>query len=461
LGAKPLWRDELYTLATSTRDYGVMLRGLRVTDAGMGLWYAAAHPWVRVSAAPLWLRLPEAAAAVAAAALVALVARRLAGPAAGAVAGVLCVLAPVVVDHDQEARPYAVVVACVAATAYGLLRDRAGPRRRWWLLWSGAATLAAALHVLTGAPVVAALVAVAVLHPGCCRRRRLLAGAVPAAVVAVAMTLAGLAQAPNRIRDDFPLLERTAGLWTGWAGSRPALAGLLVLVLAGVVALRRDPAGLLLALAWAVTPVAGVVAAALAGQLFEPRYTTAAAPGLAVLAGVGVPALRRGIARLQRRAAGAGLAVTAAVVAVTVAGQLPHLVDQRRLPFVGDDMPCAAAAVAAGAVPGDAVVALGNTTRPMLRAYLPPGVPVADVLLATDPARSVSIGGDELPEAERAAALAGSARVWLVGVRLNDPWPVAFPASLAAVRAGRVRTSGVDCGEVRVELWTAAAGRPA
>jgi len=104
-------------------------------------------------------------------------------------------------------------------------------------------------------------------------------------------------------------------------------------------------------------------------------------------------------------------------------------------------------------------VALGNTTRPMLRAYLPRRVPVADVLLATDPAASVSIGGDELPEDERTAALAGFDRVWLVGVRLNDPWPVAFPASLAAVRAGRALASAVDCGDVRVELWTAAGDR--
>nr|WP_240896148.1 glycosyltransferase family 39 protein [Kineococcus siccus] len=406
-----------------------MLRGLRVTDAGLGLWYAAVHPWVQLSTSTLWLRLPGAAATVATAALTALVARRLAGPGAGAVAGVLAVLTPVVVTHSQEARPYPVITACVAATAYGLLRDRAEPRRRWLLLWAGAGTAAAGLHVLTGAPVVAALLAVALVAPGRCRRRRVVGGGLPAAAVTLGMVVAGLSQAPGRIGPDFPLLERTAGLWTSYAGSAPALVGLLGLAVAGAAALRHDPPALALVLAGVLAPVAGVVGAAAAGQLFEARYTTAAAP--------------------------AGLAAAGAVVALTVAGQVPHLVTERERPWVGDDVRCATGALAAGARPGDALVALGNTTRPMLRASLPRGVPADDVLLAVDPARSVSIGGDELPEADRTPALAGAERVWLVGVRLHDPWPVAFPASLRAVQAGRAQTSGRDCGDLRVELWTA------
>jgi len=459
LGAKPLWRDEFYTLSTAVRDYGVMVRGLRATDAGMGLWYAVVHPWVQVSQAAVWLRLPGVLATVLAAALTALVARRLAGPGAGAVAGVLAVLAPVVVDHSQEARPYPVITAAVAATAYGLLRDRTSPHPRWALLWSAAATVSAALHVLTGAPAVAALLAVALAAPGRRSRLHVLVGALPAAVVTVAMVAVGLSQAPDRIGPDFPLLARTIGLWTAWAGSRPALAGLLVLAVAGVAQLRRQPAALALVLVWVLAPVAGVVASAAAGQLFETRYTTAAAPALAVLAGVGAPRLRRWSARALRAptTSRAATAITAAVVAVTVAGQVPHLLTERRLAYVADDMPCATAAVTAGARPGDAVVVLGNTTRPMLRYYLPSDVPVTDVLLATDPARSVSIGGDDLPEGQRAAALAGWDRVWLVGVRLRDPWPLVFPASLRAVQTGRAKVSTADCGQMRVELWTAAA----
>ncbi|NIZ90999.1 glycosyltransferase family 39 protein [Kineococcus rubinsiae] len=459
LTAKPLWRDEFYTLSTAVRDYDVMLGGLRVTDAGMGLWYAVEHPWVQVSQSALWLRLPGVAATVLVAVLAALVARRLAGPAAGAVAGVLAVLAPVVVDHSQEARPYPVITAAVAATAWGLLRDREDPRARWTLLWSAAATVAAALHVLSGAPAVAALLAVALVAPGRRSRRRVLVGALPAAVVTVAMVAVGLSQAPGRIGPDFPLLAQTVALWTSYAGSRPALAGLLVLVVAGLAQLRRQPATLALVLVWALAPVAGVVASAAAGQLFEARYTTAAAPGLAVLAGLGAPRLRRWLTRALR-APRAAVALTAGVVALTVAGQVPHLLAERRLPYVADDMPCATGAVAAGARPGDAVVLLGNTTRPMLRYYLPAGVPVTDVLLATDPARSVSIGGDDLPTGQRAAALAGWDRVWLVGVRLRDPWPVVFPDSLRAVQTGRAQVATTDCGQMRVELWTTAAAAP-
>ncbi|NAZ88678.1 hypothetical protein GTR00_21675, partial [Kineococcus sp. T90] len=299
--AKPLWRDEVYTLVTAGRPWPVMLRGLRVTDAGMGPWYALVHPWVRLSTDEAWLRLPGAAATVLTAALVGLTARRLlrtGGPAgartaAGVVAGTAFALAPVVVDHSQEARPYPVVLACVAATAHGVLRDRQEPRGRWLALWVSGSALAAALHVLTGAPAVAALLAVAFALPGRARRARVALGALPAAALTLAMLAVGFAQAPGRIDDGFPLLRQTLRLSSAYAGGAFAVLVLLVLCAAGAVHLRRERAHLLLVLAWAVAPVAALVASAAGGQLFAARYAGATAPALAVLAGVGAGALAR------------------------------------------------------------------------------------------------------------------------------------------------------------------------
>ena len=477
--AKPLWRDEFYTLLTARRSYPVMLRGLEATDAGMGPWYALVHPWVQVSQTEAWLRLPGAVATVVTAALVALIARRLAGPLAGAAAGACFALAPVVVEHSQEARPYPVIMTCAAATAYGLLREREHPRARWLALWVGAATLSAALHVLTGAPAVAALIAVALALPGRAGRLRVLLGGLLPALVTAGMVAVGFSQAPDRISGDFPLAARTIALWHTAAGSPLALAVLAVLCAAGLLRLRREVAPLLLVVAWALAPVAANVASALGGQLFEPRYTTATAPALAVLAGVGVAALAgrgsagqglagqglagRGLAG-RTRAARVRAVVAVLACALVVAGQVPHLALVRQRPYSTDDMPSGARALAARAQSGDAVVYLGNTTRPMAGYYLarslPRDVVLDDVLLARDPARSVSIGGDEVPDARRAAALAGRARVWVVGVRLRDPWDVVFPASVAAARSGRSLAFGADHGQMRVELWTASGDSP-
>ncbi|MCI2237121.1 hypothetical protein MO973_40120 [Paenibacillus sp. TRM 82003] len=454
--AKPLWRDEVYTLATAERDWAVMLRGLRVTDAGMGPWYALVHPWVQVSRDEAWLRLPGAAATVLAAALVGLTAARVlragspggARTVAGVVAGTAFALTPVVVDHSQEARPYPVVLACVAATAYGVLRDREAPRRRWLALWVAGSVLAAALHVITGAPAVAALLAVALALPGSASRRRVLLGSLPAAAVTLAMLAVGFSQAPGRIADDFPLLRQTLRLSSAYAGGALAVLALTALCLAGVVHLRRDRAVLLLLLAWAAAPVAALAASAAGGQLFAQRYAAATAPALAVLAGAGAGALARRLGTGSARAAVAVLAAGAIAL-----GQAAHLVQARQRPYVSEDVPAAAAVLAERARPGDAVVLLGNTTRPHLRYYLPDGTPLDDALLARDTDVSVSIGGDDLPDDQRAAALAGHERVWLVGVLLDAPWEEVFASWVEPARTGRTMTLDAEFGQVRVELW--------
>ncbi|GAA0312288.1 glycosyltransferase family 39 protein [Kineococcus aurantiacus] len=458
-GAKPLWRDEIYTLATAVRGWSVMLRGLRVTDAGLGPWYALMHPWVRVSQGEAWLRLPGAVATVVAVVVVAACARRLLDPVAGVAAGVVCAVLPVLVEHSQEARPYPLVVASVTVTAYALLRDREGPRTRWWILWTGAATAAAALHVLSGAPAVAALITVVLLWPARAPRRRILLGAVLPASAAVALVAVGFSQAPDRIGDDFPVLSRTLDLWHSAAGGRAALVVVAVLCAVGLTAWSRRADrggrrfGPVFVIAWIAAPVLANAGSAWGGQLFEPRYSTAAAPGLAVLCGAGVAVLARGrgaqsLGLPRWRSVGAGLAVT-----LLVATQVPHLVQVRRQAYVIDDMPAAARDLAASVQPGDAVVYLGNTTRPMARYYLPPGLGLEDVLLRSDPAVSVSIGGDEIPDGERLAALGSFNRVWLVGVRLNDPWDVVFASSTTAAHTRRTMIFHEDYGQLRVELW--------
>jgi mannosyltransferase len=458
--AKPLWRDEFYTLATAVRSWSVMLHGLRVTDAGLGPWYLLVHPWVQVSQAGAWLRLPGAVASVVAVVVVAACARRMLDPVAGVAAGVAATVLPVLVDHSQEARPYPLVVAGVTITAYALLRDREQPRTGWWLVWTGAATAAAALHVLSGAPAVAALIAVVLLQPARATRRRILLGSVPPAASTAAMVAVGYAQAPDRIGDDFPVLSRTLDLWHSAAGGRTALLVTALLCAVGFTAWARRGDregrlfGPLFVTVWIAVPVLANAGSAFGGQLFEPRYSTAAAPGVAVLCGAGVAVIAQGGRErsLGWRSRWRPVVAVLAVV-LLVAAQVPHLAQVREQAYVVDDMPAVARDVAVRVQPGDAVVYLGNTTRPMARYYFSPGLGLDDVFLRSDPAVSVSIGGDEIPEDERVAALGGFRRVWLVGVRLNDPWDTAFPSSTRAAHLRRTVVFQKDYGQLRAELW--------
>ena len=76
-----------------------------------------------------WLRMPSAVCGAAAAGMVFLIARRLAGRMAGMVAGLLMALSPLQVQYGQEARPYALVLLLIAIALWGLVLITQQPLR--------------------------------------------------------------------------------------------------------------------------------------------------------------------------------------------------------------------------------------------------------------------------------------------------------------------------------------------
>jgi mannosyltransferase len=96
---------------------------LNTVDAVHGLYYFLMHGWVAVGSSPAVLRIPSVAAMVAAVAVTASLTRRLTGSGwAGAFAGLVMALTPVITFYAQTARSYAMVMLCVLGSTLALLR---------------------------------------------------------------------------------------------------------------------------------------------------------------------------------------------------------------------------------------------------------------------------------------------------------------------------------------------------
>lgn len=448
--SKPLWRDEVYTLSSASRPLGGMVRLLAVNDAGLAGWYVAVHAWLQVSTATAWLRLPTTLAAVAAAVLAAGLGRRLGGAAGGWSTGLLVAVLPVLVVHTQEARPYAVVAAGLVATAVLALRYLEAPSARRGLAWGAVAVVPALVHPLPALPSLAGIALGALVAPGRARRRRVVLVALPAGLLGLVPIAIGATQQGVTALDSFDL-DRAVSPWRDLGWSWGTAVAVLSLAAAGVAGLRGRPSTRAVLLGWAVLPVLVLWGAGALGGYFRIRYFVGAAVAITVLAGPGAAQLRR----LPLRRPLPALATTA-VLAVLVAVQGAGALAFRELPHYGDDPRGAAAFLAARARPGDAVVHLGPTTRPMIAHYLPDRPALDDVLLVSGPVASDTVGGRELPAARQEAALAGCPRVWVVGTRRLDRWPVASRPTLAALRASHHRVLQRDFGLLRVERWDTA-----
>ncbi len=463
--AKPLWRDEVYTLITAGRGFADMLELLAVRDAGLVGYYTLMNQWLAVTDATWWLRLPTALATPVVVGLCAVLGRRAGGSRTALVAGLLAALAPSVVRHAQEARPYALVLAAVLLIALLLLRIADDPRRSELAALAGVSAVAVALHPLVAVPAVAGLYAAAWLVPGRAERQDVVAAGVPAAVVGLVLVAVGFQQAeasPPAPAEAWEYLT----FWKIVAYS--PVVGVVALVLAVVGALHlwrgaRRREALLLG-AWALAPVAAVTVLGLMGSYFNARYATASVPAACVLAAVGLTSLgARAVARTTAPLRWAPWALAVAVLAV-VAVQAPPAVALRAAPYYFDDAPGAAQELARGARRGDAVVWAGPVARPLVAPHLLPGLRgwrLDDALLVAPAQQTDTRGGQEVPARQRRDVLAPYQRVWLVGTRatatgdlLREGW------NAQAAMAGRAMASRQDHGWVRVELWVVPGAPP-
>jgi mannosyltransferase len=152
LGQQSYWADEAATLSVLRTPLADMFSAIVHRESTPPLYYLLARAWSAVTGLGEYgLRSLSAVAGIATVGLVCLAARRIAGMRAGAIAGVLAALSPLLVWYSQEARSYALLamfgaLSFLCATQAVDATDD-GPRP-WRALacWGLAAVLALCTH---------------------------------------------------------------------------------------------------------------------------------------------------------------------------------------------------------------------------------------------------------------------------------------------------------------------------
>jgi mannosyltransferase len=377
-------------------------------------------------------------AATATAGVTALLARRLWGPRAALLAGLLLAATPVMSRYGQEARGYA-LAALFAVTATLLLIRALAPGRWWeWLAYATSVLVLGWSHQIALLLLLGHALAVTVV-----KRRALLpwlAAVVVATAGVVPFTLLGVGQHAAQL--DWLSAAEPADLAD--IAETVFLSGVIggaVCALAAMALRGRDRWALLLLLT-AVLPVLALYAIdQLVTPMFVGRYLIFVVPMLCALAG-------RALAELR-------LPVGLTVVVVLAAIGLP-LQDDIRRTHSGSDYRQAAAVIHAQARPGDGIIYAPrggwHFTDIALRYYLGDDVP-EDVLLQSDEVANASLWAAEC--ADPAACLAGTDRVWtLSGDDLETGRRAGPTDQLTPAQQALLRSSFRKVSETRVDGFT-------
>ncbi|WP_419999588.1 glycosyltransferase family 39 protein [Streptomyces boninensis] len=393
-----MWRDEAATYEMAHRSLPGLLRTVADYDVVHGLYYVLMHGvFAAFGDGVVALRMPSVLATAAAAAGVALLGRRLAGPGAGLAAGMVFPLLPDVQRYAQEGRSYALVCAGVVWATLLLLRAVEARRTGAWAAYAAVALGVCLLHEFAVLAVLAHGVGLlaARVRRGVLRAWGVAAGCVGAGLAPLAVISIGQAK----------LVDWIGGPGAGTYMGLAAVAGLGL----GCAAVAGRPVAPV-ALPLLLVPKAALLLLSAVKPLYVERYVLYSYSALALLLGAAAQALwrRRGPVRWYAAVAG----VVAAVVLVGPVRQ--HVcAPERRV----DDLASIAAAVRAHAEPGDGVLFTPASRRIWMRPEAPAYDGLTDLAQDADPSASHSLYGTELPpQAIRARILA--ARRILV---LHDP----------------------------------------
>jgi len=416
LGGRQLWRDEHASWWAAMLSYPDLIELLRSRDVVFAPYYGGLHLWTAVfgDSAPA-LRLPSLLWMASAAALVALLGRRLYGAPTGLTAGLLFALLPIVSRYAAEARPYAQVIALTTASSLLLLRALERPSRLRWVAYALAVAATGLSHLVALTVLVAHAVPVLretrrLPHREVLRRAAPWAAATGAGLVVVApMAYLGSRQSGQISWIDEPTWAGVLKLPANLAGSVAVAAVLLVLALIGVTA-GRWPA--LLLGAWVLTGPLLALATFDQFQLFFFRYLLYTVPAWVLLAAAGTLRVARAVGGGRAPARAAAVAVV--LITVAVLG-LPRQ-QMFRSDLVEDEhgFRDAGAFVAAQAAPGDGIVFDGyrHLRRAMAYELRDADPRPVDVLLA-QPAQER--GSYAAAECRKPAECLGDVRrVWLV-----------------------------------------------
>ncbi|HEX6857169.1 MAG TPA: glycosyltransferase family 39 protein [Streptosporangiaceae bacterium] len=428
------WRDEAATLAATGRPFGRMIAMLGHVDAVHGAYYVLMWPVVRLGGTgELTTRLPSALAMAAATAGVVAIGQRLAGWAAGLVAGLVFAVLPEVSWFAQDARSYAIVTALAVAASYLLLRVLdSGGQRRWLLAYAAGLVVLGLFNIFSLLLVPAHAVTVALTA----RRRRseprwaarpggrstLLArwaaAAGTATVLVSPLFVAGWTQ-----RQQISWI-RPAGLSGALTvrlliGPEPLTITTLLITACAVAGAAAGPGRLracwpprllCLALPWALLPAPVLVAVSLVHPVWLFRYVVFCIPAVALLIGATVASL--------------GRPAGAAALAVIVLLGLPMQVRSRQELGHGDGIRGVDRVLAAHEQPGDGVYWAQDGLRTLAAAY-PYGLArLRDVALGQTAAARERLYGTNVTGVLLRRRLRVARRLWVVQIHKDGPVPL-------------------------------------
>ena len=285
VGSPAFWLDEAATANEVARSGRGLLEFLAERDAVLGPYYGLMHFWARFGDGEFWFRLPSVLAMAVAAALVAALARRWWGGYAGLAAGLLFAVIPVTSRYAQEARPYAIAVACALLAIWLLTHAVREPdRRRWWIGYAVAVTALGLTHLVA--------LTTLVVHPLILGRRRVrriwttwlaIGLAVPVVLLVIA-----LGQRDQVAWIGEPTADTLRQTYLEIAGGVSMLALLGVLAVLGLPGNRSWP----VPVTWFLLPPLLLAAVGTVTPVFTARYLLVCTPALVLLAAAGLRTAR-------------------------------------------------------------------------------------------------------------------------------------------------------------------------
>jgi mannosyltransferase len=292
LPERELWFDEAVTMTYARLPWPSLWDAAGEMDAFFAPYYAAMHLWTDAfGVSELAVRAPSVLANLLAVAAVYALGCVLASPRTGLLGALVTALNPFFVALGRDARPHPFLVGFGALCSLAFVEALRRRSRRWWLAYGALALLGAWLDLfLLLVPLAHAAYALAFD-----RRiawRDFLAACAGAALLCVPLAVA-VARNPGH-RDWIGPLRPDVVLGTlgHFAGNRPALACVAVVVGWALVLARRRPAAVsrgplrapfAFLLIWLFVPVLALCAASLAMPIYQDRYLAEAYPAAALL----------------------------------------------------------------------------------------------------------------------------------------------------------------------------------
>ncbi|WP_233517967.1 glycosyltransferase family 39 protein [Streptomyces corynorhini] len=418
-------------------------RTLGHIDAVHGLYYLCLHGVFGVwDGGLVALRLPSVLAVAAGAAGIALLGRRLAGPRAGLLAGLVFPLIPAVQRYAQEGRSYALVCALVIWTTWLLVSAVDRPRGRRWAAYAGVILTACLLHEFALLTLVAHGVSVFRSGPA----RAVARGWGAAAGVVVAGTL------PLAV---FSTTQASQVDWIGAPGARTVL-GFAAVVLVGLVCARTPPRAAhaappmrpgTLALPLLILPTALLMALTPLRALYVERYVLSYTGALALLLGVALDGVWRRSRDGGRRARPAGYAVAAGAGLLAVLTLVPVGTHLRTPQSRQNDAAAVARAVRQSARPGDGLVFTPARRRVWTLARPEEFRGLFDLALDRSPVASDTLHGTELPPGAVRARMLAARRIVVVHDVAGEPLDA---ADREYVKRATLRAAFEPCATRRV-----------